>query len=305
MRKSFLFDIDGVLVDVRSSYIDAIRKTVDLYLEKVFGVRRGANLLLSREDVHQFKLLGGFNNDWDSVYGLLLYFSTFLDCPGGKKISAADLRYFKNTPALRKRVPVPCGMKNLEALLGKNPKIDYALAKSLFQEIYLGERLFRRLYRKTPEWVRAKGLIEKEKPLVPKRTLLSLKKGGTRFGIVTGRTRFEAEYVLKHFGIHSLFDAFVTHDEVEKAEKKSGLTLRKPHPYSVLRCAKALGAASFLYVGDLPDDIKAANAAKKRIRILSCGVLYGQDNPALMRRALRQAKADYLIRRPSELLKLA
>jgi phosphoglycolate phosphatase-like HAD superfamily hydrolase len=33
-----LFDIDGVLVDVRQSYIDSIRKTVDLYLQKILLV---------------------------------------------------------------------------------------------------------------------------------------------------------------------------------------------------------------------------------------------------------------------------
>lgn len=304
MKKAVLFDIDGVLIDVRRSYIDAIRKTVELYLAEILDVRPGRMPLLSREDVNGFKLLGGFNNDWDSVYGLLLYFVSLLRS-GKKSPSMGILRRLKNLRALRKRVPGPCGMKGIQALLGKNAKIDYALAKAMFQEIYLGGKLYKKRYRKSAKFTCGKGLIEKEKLLIPKAALLSLKRKGARFGIVTGRSRFEAGHVLKRFGIYSLFDAFVTHDEVEEAEKRTGRLLRKPHPYPVLRCAKALGADSFLYLGDLPDDIKAANAAKKKIRIASCGVLYAQDDPARMRRAFREAKADHCIRRPSDLAKLA
>lgn len=68
-----IFDIDNVLVDTRASYTDTIRKTVQIYL----GAPKP---LLTRKDIEAFKSRGGFNDDWDTCYGLLKQL-------GGKKIS--------------------------------------------------------------------------------------------------------------------------------------------------------------------------------------------------------------------------
>ena len=67
-----IFDIDNVLVDTRASYTDGIRKTVETYLITLLGFRPSRNPLLSRREVEEFKSLGGFNDDWDTCYGLLL-----------------------------------------------------------------------------------------------------------------------------------------------------------------------------------------------------------------------------------------
>ena len=71
---AIVFDIDNVLIDTRASYIDCIRKTVETYLETILKFRPSRTPLLTREDVETFKSLGGFNDDWDTCYGLLLYF---------------------------------------------------------------------------------------------------------------------------------------------------------------------------------------------------------------------------------------
>jgi len=62
-----IFDIDNVLVDTRASYTDTIRKTVQIYL----GSRKP---VLTRRDIEEFKSLGGYNDDWDTCYGLLKKF---------------------------------------------------------------------------------------------------------------------------------------------------------------------------------------------------------------------------------------
>jgi len=304
--EAILLDIDGVLVDVRKSYLDSIRQTVNLYLEKILLVRSGSKLLLSRQDVNQFKLLGGFNNDWDTVYGLLLYLQSLLEKRNKtwEATSIDELRRLKNLGRLAKRVPYPCGVAEILTLVKDSGSIIYALAKDMFQEIYLGEKLFRKSYRRNPLFTKSKGLIHLEKLLIPHSLLAALKKKGVKLGIVTGRTRFEAEVVLKRFGLRKLFKALVSHDEVEREEKKRGVSLRKPHPFSLLLCAKKMGVRSFLYAGDLPDDIRAANEARKTLRVSSCGVLYGQDSVKIMERRLKEAGADSLIRRPASLLNL-
>ena len=74
-----IFDIDNVLIDTRHSYLDAIRNTVELYLTHgpvpFFSRSPGGKFpsLLKPEEVDQFKLLGGFNDDWECCYGLLFY----------------------------------------------------------------------------------------------------------------------------------------------------------------------------------------------------------------------------------------
>src|SRR3989338_11587158 len=74
-----IFDIDNVLIDTRRSYLDAIRWTIELYLTAdsvpffMPSTSGPKPSLLSLNDVHQFKLLGGFNDDWDCCYGLLIY----------------------------------------------------------------------------------------------------------------------------------------------------------------------------------------------------------------------------------------
>jgi HAD superfamily hydrolase (TIGR01548 family) len=295
-KDAILFDIDGVLVDVRRSYIDSIRKTVSLYLDTILGVKARGRGFLTRADVDDFKLLGGFNNDWDAVYGLLLYFLGLIRRKrrGDRVLTQNELRRWKNIPALRKKLPIPCG----------TPLPSYELAKDMFQEIYLGARLFRKLYGRDPLFWPGRGLIHEETPLVPGRILAALRRRGFRLGVVTGRTAFEAHYVLRRFGIARHFSAVVTHDDVEREEKRARKPLRKPHPYSLLLCLGKLKARSFVYVGDLPDDVKAAHAAKRQMPGRALGFVYGTDRKGEMIHALRGARADRILFRPAELLDL-
>jgi phosphoglycolate phosphatase-like HAD superfamily hydrolase len=64
-----LFDCDGVLIDVRSSYDAAIRETVSYILSKL--VQRAITRPVSRRLIHRFRHSGGFNNDWDTVCAIL------------------------------------------------------------------------------------------------------------------------------------------------------------------------------------------------------------------------------------------
>ncbi|MBS7615152.1 HAD family hydrolase [Candidatus Bathyarchaeota archaeon] len=67
-----VFDCDGVLVDIRDSYNKAIKKTVAYILEALLGMKIQENLV-SDEIIFLFRKTGGFNNDWDTVYGILMF----------------------------------------------------------------------------------------------------------------------------------------------------------------------------------------------------------------------------------------
>jgi len=67
-----IFDCDGVLIDIRESYDKAISEAVVYILEGFTGYRFPQDLI-SGELVFSFRKSGGFNNDWDTCYGVLMF----------------------------------------------------------------------------------------------------------------------------------------------------------------------------------------------------------------------------------------
>jgi phosphoglycolate phosphatase-like HAD superfamily hydrolase len=74
---AIIFDCDGVLIDVRNSYTKTIIATINRVCEEMFGITL-PNHTLSKL-IHQFKMSGGFNNEWDITYAILL--SLFTSMP--------------------------------------------------------------------------------------------------------------------------------------------------------------------------------------------------------------------------------
>ncbi len=59
--KVIIFDMDGVLADVSSSYREAIKKTAEKYLGRI----------ISNHEIQLLKDEGGFNNDWKLTFELI------------------------------------------------------------------------------------------------------------------------------------------------------------------------------------------------------------------------------------------
>jgi len=297
-----LFDIDNVLVDTRASYLAAIQKTVEHYLNRP-GV-------VSAKEIDQFKLLGGFNDDWDCCYGIITFLETVIQ---GKPIRFGDHRRQRfSIPELGRIFPQrPLGLegllKNLRVLYERVETPSYNRISQIFQQIYWGKR--------------GEGLVRKEKPIFLKSLLGKIRQKGVRFGIVTGRNRVEAKYALKRFGILNLFDCLITIDEVRREEKKTGKVLRKPHPWPILEAARQLfGTGSLrddlarkcvpgrtgvvLYIGDLPDDILAAKRAGKFIRIKSAAFPKFTRDPETTTRELQKLKPDFFLESPRDLSRI-
>lgn len=99
-----LFDMDGVLVDVRNSYRKAIEETANWYFEKSNLASR-----IGQTEISGIKSISGFNNDWDATFAAV---RAVKDGAGPK--SAAPLSSEEKTSAL------------------------YSELKGKFQELYLG-----------------------------------------------------------------------------------------------------------------------------------------------------------------------
>ncbi|MBI3314069.1 MAG: HAD family hydrolase [Candidatus Omnitrophica bacterium] len=302
-----IFDIDNVLIDTRHSYLDAIRWTIEIYLTSdsvpfFLPGKRAKSLLLSEKDVNQFKLLGGFNDDWDCCYGLLIYLTTL----PVKQRTMDHLKSVMSLPAFCKRITKrPLRAAGITALLGRPQAIKIEKIARIFQEVYLGKDLFRATERRSPIYWQKRGLMNREKLIFRKTTLEKLKRLGVKLGISTGRSHFEAAHALKRFGVLEFFDAMTTMDEVKKAEQEMKQSLRKPHPFCLIETAKKLGASKrFLYVGDLPDDILAASQAKSAVNICSVGFPSFTANPKETLEEINKMKPDFIARKPADLAKL-
>lgn len=305
---AIIFDIDNVLVDTRQSYLEAIRNTVELYLTHgpipFFSQSAGSKFpsLLTPEDVDQFKLLGGFNDDWDCCYGLLVYLLSLpvknrtLD--GLKKLVAIE----KFAKTIKHR---PLRVAGITALFGRPTTVTIEKVARIFQEVYLGKDIFPRVTMNRMRYWKKRGLIHREKLIFKRPLLEKLKSHGLKLGITTGRPLYEASHALKAFGIADLFDAMTTMDDVKKEEREKKESLRKPHPFSLLKTAQALGAKKqFLYVGDLPDDILAVNRAKASLSIRSVAFPMLAANPFEAMKELETTAPDFFIKSPADLCHL-
>ncbi|MBI2547956.1 histidinol-phosphate transaminase [Candidatus Woesearchaeota archaeon] len=219
-QKILLFDMDGVLVDVRQSYRRAIQETAAFFTQA----------RIDPSEIEQLKRQGGYNNDWDLTEALIL----------------------------KRGITIP-----------------KQLIIETFQEIYWGNETTR-------------GYIEDEKWLFSQDTLEQLYKN-YRLGIVTGRPRQEATFILEKFAVAPFFDTVIVMEDYpsEKA---------KPNPYPLRLALQRLGKKSIqktaLYLGDNIDDIIAA----QRAGIRAIGILSGNDqsNQGLQKKFLQQGAQQVL-----------
>ena len=335
-----IFDMDGVLIDVSKSYRETIRQTVALYFQRSLGFRDRRKDLVTPEDIALFKSIGGFNNDWDLTSGLLLYLLSLSGLPPllrRKRISSVQegVSYLRKRaspfglegPMLLRNKRVPSfvkrarsfgrGLKAVRRTLGNSwegwvyGSGDLGrenLVQRIFQEVYLGDR-FTHHHHLPRIFHRGRGHYLRERLLVPRYLLATLRRT-LRLGIASGRPRLEAELALRRFRLLSYFDSVVTLDECKKEEarvfRETGrkVSRSKPHPYPVLRAIRQTGLRNprSAYVGDVSDDMLAANAAKREGDVLAIGFVPRRAPKAAMN-PLKETGADLVIQNPRDLLR--
>jgi HAD superfamily phosphatase len=298
-----ILDMDGVLVDVGDSYREVIRNSVVLYLREFIGAEINEGAFLKPRDVARIKQSGGLNNDWELTYAIIDAilkhyfddknpdlcdpFSTLEKETNDKKLLRAARDILKR--ADRSLLELQVGKSSLvniyfeerqksssPFLMNRNDVGSGNLVKRIFQELYLGDQLFRKFYRVSPIFYCGRGYIEHER-LIPSMDQLESLGRLCALAIATGRPYAEAEYALDRFAIKSFFSALVTEDDVQRAEETTNEKLRKPHPYMIESCMERSGykeGEAVIYAGDMPDDIEAA----LRAGALPLGFVYcGED----------------------------
>jgi len=321
-RGLIIFDMDGVLVDVSASYRETVRRAASLFLS---GVRLSHVLpdpLFSLEDLAAVKQSGGLNNDWDLTCLVCSLLFSKLEVT---RISSAPDAWQRYTKTMAQCDAARLGrfLRNrgapLTALFADQANRSNAfveglytgdvgtgnIIKQIFQEIYLGRALFEKTYGRQTHLHTGKGLHLHESLIIGKNMLQRLGQHYT-LAIATGRPATEAVLPLQRNGLTTLFSRIYTLDDCLAAErktrKKTGdtVTLSKPSPFMLDSIVEDLNARKQLYyVGDMPDDMKAAAASRHAFK--SVGFLAASPDRDRLRANLERAGADIIMETPSEL----
>ena len=317
LPKLIVFDMDGVLIDVSGSYREAVRKTARLFFAGAKGFGRLPDPLFPLTDLAELKQTGGLNNDWDlTALTLHLLFAkvrtpaklSSMDDPSRweETIRGCDLSELADFLTTDSRPLMNllsrCGRRNdpFVAACFRGDVLTGNVIKRIFQEIYLGGPLFTRLYGGEPRFCRGEGLIHGESLMVAPALLEELSRSHI-LAIATGRPRAEADYPLDRFDIRKYFRTVLTLDDCTREEERifiargERISLGKPDPYMLdlipLRIGEALGEC--LYLGDMPDDMQAAESSKTGYR--GVGVTLSSADPERLRKELLRAGAERII----------
>ena len=223
-----IFDCDGVLINVLNSYDLAIKKSVDFIINKLTSSNE-TNLVTTKM-IEGFKATGGFNDEVDVTYALIL------SAVAAKKLHKPFSEFVNEIINKSDQT----GIKSVEKYLG-SLEIDLSDTKrnlaypgerfqsplsSIFDEMFYGEDLFTKLYNKKPEFFSGKGLIENDVVLIDKNFMDELhKKFKNNIAIVTGRGLLSASYSLK-----KLFEEFnINNSRFLEDEPRE---MAKPNPQS-------------------------------------------------------------------------
>ena len=275
-----IFDVDGVLVDVRGSFLDAVKRAVQ---RTVVAETRALDdaPLVDDSVIATFKRAGGFNNDWDLAHALALW---YLETAGDAR-TTSEIRERAGEVAAAARV-------SLDARAARVPRPTHGEMRSLMLELYWGSAEAERLFGVKPRLDVREPLLASERVLLRPETVIALRLVGVRrFGVLTGRLRVEYEAIRHRLPLPADAPALTDEDG------------RKPDPMFLRRLVDRLEAKRPCYVGDVMDDWGLVAAYNARFPSApAVGVLVASDGAD--ERAFRAAGATLILRDVNDLPEL-
>jgi HAD superfamily hydrolase (TIGR01549 family) len=253
-----LFDIDGVLVDIRRSYNGAIKKTVEFVLAQATG-RKYRNLVTDQL-ILRFRQSGGFNNDTDTSYAIALAaIANPQDTARTRRFLFEVAENADDTGiASVEKFLSGYGIEKHKQVLAYPAPVKDSYIGRVFDELFYGPALFRKQNGLEPKYCRVKRpFIANDRIAVKKQTMKKLhERFSGNLAIVSGRSRLAAEYslapVMKYFNLPAC--VFLEDESREHA---------KPNPYAVKKAMTSMGVRSAVYAGDSAEDMMMARRAQK------------------------------------------
>lgn len=290
-----IFDMDGVITS-EQNYWNCAALTVWEYLSRNCGKEiNSAECMKKIPQIRKTVFCGdklisvlkskGVNSNWDLGYVTVLIAWICSGADGWGDFSQA-LEYAEglseNIIDEYDKLAENCAAKTgFEYERLKRNGLMWQTMRDIFQEWFLGDRLFLERCGHEPLNRGKKGLIYKEEPIIEKDKLIALLRllsANKRVCTGTGRPYIEMIQPIEDWGIKQYFapDGLCNYDHVVAAEKElANDALTKPHPYMFLKALygtdydnKKLASGDYdrekikktLVVGDAGADILAARA---------------------------------------------
>ena len=277
-RAALVFDLDGVVADVRATYRRAYVEGLRWHLTAHLGLEVARSGTFHVAQVHALKRHPAFNAPEDVVAHFLL----------AALVSAERHPGAELTPAL---CDVGGAFERDELLAGLDAsarrrvlsRLDVPRALAACREAYAGSSDLKRVYGHVPER-RVKGLAHRDRLLLnplrppPRRPM----------GVYTGRARREARWLMDRFAFFSRVS------DAHLACTDSGAY--KPDPVPLVALHEALGGGPLVYFGDTAGDREAmARFRRERPGCLLVQVTNGEP---------WWPEADFVATRPGPILDL-
>lgn len=288
--------MDGVLIDTRFSYNLAIKKTV----KHILGILNGAKTIHSISDsiLMKMRLTGGFNNDTDTTYALILtsLVSQITSMKGLETLlfdatNNIDARGIISVERYLSTLYPRATVESIKHKLGYPGPVGKSIVTTVFDEVFYGTELFKQRYGIYPKYYFGDGLIDNEKVVITKGTTkFLLNRFNKSIGVVSGRSKLAFEYSLQR--ILSTFNkeaCIFLEDEPRKNAK--------PNPYGIRKAMKRMLIKHAIYVGDSVEDIIMVGKAKEEmgLDVEFIGVYGSSVTPMETRKALKQNGAEFVL----------
>ncbi len=184
----------------------------------------------------------GVNSNWDLTY-VVMCISIILCTPFPSEI-------YKYACGLSDNILNDYDMLAKKAAAAINKPVEFCarngemwyIAHYCFQEWFLGDILFYKVYGRYPRKIGKRGLVHNEEPIIPKESLKKIfsemHKCGKRICMGTGRPSAEILPPLEKWGVKKYMasDGLITYDNVVNVESQyEGHHFTKPHPYMFLK----------------------------------------------------------------------
>ncbi|MGH9999110.1 MAG: HAD family hydrolase [Nitrosopumilaceae archaeon] len=288
---SVIFDCDGVLIDISNSYDLAIKKTVDFVLKKMANIDQPN--IVSTQMIDGFKATGGFNDEVDLTYSLIL--SVVATKKLDRNVSEFIFGVIKNADqtgisSVEKYLDTLVDISEIKKKLAYPGQHDTNPLYSVFDEMFYGANLYYELYKRKPQFFNSKGLIDNDIILVKKELIEKLrKKFGKKISIVSGRGFVSTKYSLK-----KLFEEFDL--ENSRFLEDEPREFAKPNPQPLISSIKGLESSYCMFVGDSVEDIIMARKADELgNKTIFCAIYGTSKDPETKRNLFEQKNADIIL----------
>jgi phosphoglycolate phosphatase-like HAD superfamily hydrolase len=332
---SIVFDCDGVLIDASRSYDATITKVSELLLYQIIGIRLRLNSIATSL-ISSLRRTGGFNNDWDTTYALILFSVLALPKYMVERFSTEDSsnlspREIKEAverlsnivtrfcsgnciPAVQAvntfigrsiSSPYKEAVEKVRKQLGYPGRPPTSRLATIFDEIYHGSLLFRKLHQARPRYYRGDGFIEQERLLLSKDDLEEMTRLlGSRLVIATGRPYLATKYTLgelfRYF--NRTASVFIGDLDLATGSRTKREEFRKPSGSSLIYMKKVLSSSMLLYVGDSAEDCMMVEDARRVGESIIFAGVYGtnadQDEQL---RYFKSVRADLVLKSVKQL----